>query len=133
MKDIPKPADVNAYIKVHPPKVQTLLKQLRAAIRAAAPDADEVISYGMPAYKYKGMLCYFASHTAHVGFYPMASGIAKFKKEIAGYKNAKGSVQFPFETGIPVDLVKKMIAFRVKENDAKAALKAKKKPVKKKA
>ena len=127
MKDMPTPADVNAYIKAHPPKVQTLLKQLRAAIRAAAPKADEVISYGMPAYKYNGMLCYFAAHTAHVGFYPMASTIEKFSKQIAGYKSAKGSVQFPFETGIPADLVKKMVVFRVKQNDEKAAAKLKKK------
>jgi uncharacterized protein YdhG (YjbR/CyaY superfamily) len=125
MKDMPKPADVKAYIAAHPKPVQTLLKQLRDAIRKAAPEAEEVISYGMPAYKYKGMLCYFASHTSHVGFYPMASGIAKFKKEIAGYKSAKGSVQFPFETGIPAELVNQMIRFRVRENEAKAAAKAK--------
>lgn len=124
---MPKPADVKAYIAAHPKPVQTLLKQLRDTIRKAAPDAEEVISYGMPAYKYKGMVCYFAAHKAHVGFYPTASPIAKFKKQLAGYVSAKGSVQFPFETGIPADLVTQMVSFRVKENEAKAAAKVKKK------
>lgn len=127
MKDMPKAADVKAYIAAQPKPVQPLLKLLRDTIRKAAPEAEEIISYGMPAYKYKGVLCYFAVHKAHVGFYPTASPIVKFKKQLAGYTFAKGSVQFPFETGIPVDLVQQMVVFRAKENEAKAAAKVKKK------
>jgi uncharacterized protein YdhG (YjbR/CyaY superfamily) len=119
--------NVDEYIDRFPKTTQKLLKQLRATIKKAAPGAEEIISYQMPAYKHNGRLLYFAGYNHHVGFYPMASGIARFKKEIAGYKNAKGSVQFPLDQPLPVDLVTKMVSFRVKENLEKTELKLKKK------
>lgn len=116
---------VDGYIAGFPPKTKVLLEKLRAAIQKAAPKAEEVISYQMPAYKLDGMLVYFAGYDKHIGFYPMPSAIAAFQKEIAGYKQAKGSVQFPLDKPLPLALVTKMVKFRVKENLEKA--KAKKK------
>ena len=119
--------DVGEYIAGFPPDTQKLLKQLRATIKKAAPGAEELISYQMPAFKYNGRLVYFAGYKNHIGFYPMASGIAKFKKELSIYKGAKGSVQFPLDKPLPIQLIMKIISFRKNENLEKAALKAKKK------
>jgi uncharacterized protein YdhG (YjbR/CyaY superfamily) len=127
--EAPRLPNVDAYIDGYPKNVQKLLKQVRAAIRKAAPDAEELISYNMPAYKYHGVLAYFAAHTSHIGLYPMASTIERFKKEIVAFKHAKGSIQFPFDKPMPVDLIGKMIASRAKANREKAEIKAKlKKP-----
>jgi uncharacterized protein YdhG (YjbR/CyaY superfamily) len=112
------------YIADYPIAIQKLLKQMRSIIRKAAPNADEVISYNMPAYKFHGMLVYFAAHTSHVGLYPMASGIEKFRKEIAAFKHARGSVQFPFDKPLPVSLITKIVKFRVQQNLEKAEMKA---------
>jgi uncharacterized protein YdhG (YjbR/CyaY superfamily) len=115
------PADaVDRYIAGFPPETQKALQQMRRTIRKAAPDATEVISYQMPAYKYLGMLVYFAGYEKHIGFYPMPSAIQQFKKELAVFKNAKGSVQFPLGQPLPLDLVSRMVQFRVQENQAKA-------------
>lgn len=124
--------DIESYIASFPPATQKLLKQLRSAIRKAAPEAEEYIGYQMPAYKLNGPLVYFAGYAHHIGFYPGASGIENFRKEIADYKNAKGSVQFPLDEPLPLDLVKQIIAFRIQENQDKVAAKktAKKKSVK---
>ena len=111
-----KPKDTDEYIASFPADIQPLLELMRATIKEAAPDAEEVISYSLPAYKYNGMLAWFGAHTHHVGFYPRASGIAAFKQELSMYKNAKGSVQFPFDQPLPVELIKRIIAFRLEEN-----------------
>ncbi len=111
-----KPGSVDAYIASFPPATRELLEQVRATIQKAAPKAEEVISYQMPAYKYNGMLVYFAGYKQHIGFYPTASGIAAFKKELSGYKGARGSVQFPLDKPMPLALIAKMVKFRVKEN-----------------
>jgi uncharacterized protein YdhG (YjbR/CyaY superfamily) len=116
---------VDGYIAAFPPDVREQLEKLRALIQKNAPKAEEVISYKMPAYKLDGMLVYFAGYEKHIGFYPMPSAIAAFRKEIAGYKSAKGSVQFPVDKPLPVKLITAMVKFRVQENLAKA--KAKKK------
>ena len=116
------PKDVNQYIDGQPKQIQIMLKQMRAAIQQAAPDAQELISYQMPAYKYHGMLLYFAGHTGHIGFYPLASAVTKFKKELAGYKISKGTVQFPLDQPLPLSLLSKIVSFRVKENFEKARL-----------
>ena len=108
--------DVDEYISGFPPTTQTKLQQLRETIRNAAPDADEVISYAMPAYKLNGMLVYFAGYAKHIGFYPGAGGIAEFKEELSIYKNAKGSVQFPLEQQLPLTLITRIVKFRVKQN-----------------
>lgn len=112
--------NVDDYVAGFPKETQELLRQMRATIKAAAPDADEVISYAMPAYKLNGMLVYFAGYARHVGFYPGVDGISAFKKELSVYKGAKGSVQFPLDKSLPLGLVKRIVKFRVKQNREKA-------------
>jgi len=128
MKSNTSPAEnVDAYIARFAPTTQKLLKQLRATIKKAAPLAEEVISYGMPAYKYHGILVYFAGYEHHIGFYPTASGIENFKKEIAGFKHSKGAVQFPPDKPLPLSLVTAIVKFRVQLNLEKASIPLKKK------
>lgn len=111
-----KPAkDFNDYCSRFPKNVQLLLKQTRATIKKAAPGAEEIISYRIPAFRTERTLVWFAAHEKHIGLYPGASGITTFKKELAGYKTAKGSVQFPFEEPLPLDLIAKIVKFRAKE------------------
>jgi uncharacterized protein YdhG (YjbR/CyaY superfamily) len=119
-------ADVREYIAGFPKEVQSLLQTIRSTIKNAAPNAVESISYKMPAYKYFGVLVYFAGYKNHIGFYPGSSGIAEFKKELSVYKGAKGSVQFPLDKPIPVSLVRKIIKFRVNQNIEKEKGKNKK-------
>jgi uncharacterized protein YdhG (YjbR/CyaY superfamily) len=121
-----KPTTVDEYISNFPTSTQQLLKQVRQLILKTAPKALEVISYGMPGYKYHGMLVYFAGYKNHVGFYPGTAPIVAFKKEISAYKNAKGSIQFPLDKKLPVKLIKDIIEFKVKENLGKAETKKKK-------
>ncbi len=121
-----KPKNTDEYIKGFPPKTQKLLKSIRAAIKKSAPKAEEVISYGMPAYKYKGMLVFFAGYKNHIGFYPTSSGIAAFKKEISKYVWSKGAVQFPIDKPLPLALISKITKFKVRENSEKAKAKLKK-------
>jgi uncharacterized protein YdhG (YjbR/CyaY superfamily) len=124
MKANATPAEtVDQYIAGFPKSTQVLLKQLRATIKKAAPKADEMISYMMPAYKYHGALVYFGGYEHHIGFYPGAAGVANFEKEIAGYKSAKGSIQFPLDQPLPLKLITKIVTFRVRENQKKAELK----------
>ena len=111
-----KAKDIDEYIATYPEEIQERLEQLRAIIQKAAPQATEVISYGMPAFKLNGMLVWFGAHTKHIGFYPMASGIKVFKKELSIYKGAKGSVQFPIDKPLPLALITKIVKYRVKEN-----------------
>jgi uncharacterized protein YdhG (YjbR/CyaY superfamily) len=128
MKSNTIPAEnVDAYIARFAPVTQKLLKQLRTTIKKAAPLAEEVISYGMPAYKYHGILVYFAGYEHHIGFYPTASGIENFKKEIAGFKHSKGAVQFPLDKPLPLSLVTAIVKFRVQLNLEKASIPLKKK------
>jgi uncharacterized protein YdhG (YjbR/CyaY superfamily) len=87
-----KPKDIDEYIMSFPDNIRKILQQLKTTIKKAAPDAEEVISYGIPAYRQNGILVYFAVHKNHIGFYPTPTGIEAFKKEIAAYKWAKGSV-----------------------------------------
>ncbi|MEN9440292.1 MAG: hypothetical protein RLZ33_368 [Bacteroidota bacterium] len=108
--------EIDHYISTFPSEVQERLELIRSTIRAAAPEAEEVISYKMPAYKLKGILVYFAGYKNHIGFYPGANGISHFQEEIKIYKNAKGSVQFPHTSPLPLDLVTKIVKFRRDEN-----------------
>ena len=119
-------SDVDSYIADYPPKVQKMLKQLRTAIRKAAPKAEESISYMMPAYKLHGPLVYFGAYEKHIGFYPTGTGVAAFQKEIASFKSSKGAVQFPLDQPLPLALVEKIVTFKVKENLMKAEVKKKK-------
>ncbi|WP_317896841.1 iron chaperone [Aurantibacillus circumpalustris] len=119
--------DVDTYISTFPKETQLLLETMRTVIRKAAPKAEEVISYKMPAYKLGTMLVFFAGYKSHIGFYPSGSGIEAFKKELSIYKSAKGSVQFPLNKPLPIGLITKIVKLRVKENLEKMKLKAEKK------
>jgi len=121
-----KPIDTDSYIASFPKGTQKLLQQVRKAIKEAAPKAEEVISYGMPAFKLNGPVAYFAGYEHHIGFYPTGSGIAAFTKEIQKYKNSKGAVQFPLDKPIPVTLIKQMVKFKVTENLSKVKIKLRK-------
>ena len=120
------PKNIDEYIAGYPPNVQRILEKIRRTIRKAAPDAEETISYQMPTFTLKGNLVYFAAFKKHIGFYPVPTGIEKFKKELSVYKRAKGSVQFPLDKPIPYDLISKIVKFRVKENLKRAEAKQKK-------
>ena len=116
-------ASVEEYIATAEPKARKALRDIRKTIRAAAPKAEEVISYQMPGYKQNGMVVFFAGYKNHIGFYPTGSGIEKFKNEFAKYKWSKGAVQFPLEKPLPLALIKKIVKFKLKENEEKAVLK----------
>ena len=118
--------NIDDYIAGFPNEVQEVLQKLRTTIRKAAPEAEESINYGIPTFTLKGNLVHFAAFKNHIGFYPAPSGIEAFKKELSVYEGAKGSVQFPIEKPIPLNLVSKIVKFRVKENLEKAKLKQKK-------
>jgi len=115
------PKNIDEYIAGFPPEVQAILEKIRLTIRKAAPGAEETIKYQMPTFTLHGNLVYFAAFKTHIGFYPIPTGIEKFKKELAPYKQGKGSVQFPLDQPIPYGLISKIVKFRVKENAAKAA------------
>jgi uncharacterized protein YdhG (YjbR/CyaY superfamily) len=114
------PNEIDAYIAGFPKEVQQKLQQIRKTIQAAAPTATETINYGIPTFKLNGNLVHFAGYKAHIGFYPAPSGIEKFKTALSKYKGAKGSVQFPLDQPLPLELVSKIVAFRVTENNKKS-------------
>lgn len=112
------PDTVVGYIAGFPKDVQKVLKQIRSVIKQAAPEAVESISYAMPAYKLNGKpLVYFAGYEKHIGFYATPTGHERFKKELSKYKQGKGSVQFPLDEPMPLDLIKRIVVFRKKENE----------------
>ena len=115
--------NIDEYIGIFPEEVQVILEQVRATIRQAAPGATEKISYAMPTFYLHGNLVYFAAYKNHIGFYPSTSGIIAFQKEISGYKNSKGAVQFPIDQPMPLDLIAEMVKFRAIENVEKAQTK----------
>lgn len=106
---------IDEYIKAQPPKTQKVLKAMRAAIRAAAPEAGETINYAIPTFTLNGNLVHFAAFDKHIGFYPTPSGVEAFKKELAAYEGAKGSVKFPLDKPLPLKLVTRIVKFRVAE------------------
>jgi uncharacterized protein YdhG (YjbR/CyaY superfamily) len=112
---------IDAYIAAAPPDQQVLLRDLRAAIHAAAPAAAETISYGMPAFAQNGTLVCFAALKDGIGFYPTSSGIAAFQEEVSRYTGTKGAVRFPLGQPLPLDLISRIVRFRVEENRTKAA------------
>lgn len=114
---------IDNYIAGFPKDTQKLLKQIRATIKNAAPGAEETINYGIPTLTLKGNLVHFAAFKNHIGFYPTPTGIETFKKELAAYQGAKGSVQFPLDKPLPLELITKIVKFRVKENLDKAEAK----------
>lgn len=122
---------IDEYIARFPDDIQTRLQTLRATIHAAAPEAEERISYQMPAFAMNGILVYFAAQKNHIGFYPTSSGIAAFENELTGYESSKGAVRFPLDQPLPLDLITRIVQFRVAEDLAKAAAKAPKEPKRK--
>jgi len=120
------PTSIDEYIADFPEEIQSLLNQIRSTIKQAAPDAEESIGYGMPAYKTHGKpLVYFAAFKNHIGFYATPTGHAEFAQELSKFKQGKGSVQFPIDQPMPLKLITQIVEFRVFENQEKA--KAKKK------
>ena len=115
--------NIDEYILSFPETVQQMLQELRETIRSAAPEAMECISYNMPAFKYHGMLVYFAGYKNHIGFYPTASGIRAFKDKLSDYPFSKGTVRFPLNESLPLDLIREMVDFRVRENLTKESKK----------
>jgi len=114
---------IDEYIAGFPEPVRTLLEQLRERIRQTAPEAGEKISYRIPTFDLHGNLVHFAGYKQHIGFYPSSSGIAAFQDELGAYKTSKGTVQFPLDEPLPLDLVERIVAFRVEENRARAEAK----------
>lgn len=110
---------INAYIALFSSTVQYRLQALRKTIHEAVPGVEEDFQYNMPAFRYKGPLVYFGAFKKHIGFYATPSGHAEFKKELDGYKQGKGSVQFPLSEPLPLDLIRKIVIFRSEENSAK--------------
>jgi uncharacterized protein YdhG (YjbR/CyaY superfamily) len=107
--------NIDAYIRGFPPAVRTRLSDLRATILECAPGAVEKISYRMPTFHLNGNLVHFAAFERHIGFYPGPSGIARFLKEMSAYKSSKGAVQFQHDEPLPLDLVARIVKFRVEE------------------
>jgi uncharacterized protein YdhG (YjbR/CyaY superfamily) len=110
---------IDDYISRFPKGVQVLLREMRLTIRQAAPEAEETISYRIPAFSFNGILVWFAAFKRHIGFYPHVSALAAFDKQLSKYKRAKGSVQFPLDKPLPLNLIREIVKFRVKENLAK--------------
>lgn len=111
---------IDDYIASFPAPIRKLLKDMRKAIKSAAPEAEERISYQMPAFSQNGILVYFAAFKNHIGFFPTTSGIGAFKKELSFYKGGKGSIQFPLDQPLPLTLVRKIVKFKVSENRVKS-------------
>jgi uncharacterized protein YdhG (YjbR/CyaY superfamily) len=117
--------DIDSYIAGFPEDIRNLQTKLRAVIKKAAPEATEKISYSMPTFYQHGNLVHFAAYKNHVGFYPAASGIEAFKAELSAYKWSKGTIQFPLGKPLPVDLITRIVQFRLEENRQKVQKKKK--------
>jgi uncharacterized protein YdhG (YjbR/CyaY superfamily) len=115
---------IDAYIASFPAEIQKKLQELRATIRAAAPDSMEKISYQMPAFALHGNLVYFAAFKNHISFFPTSSGTEAFKQELSIYDSSKGTIRFPLDQPLPLDLISKIVKFRLAENLKKAERKS---------
>jgi uncharacterized protein YdhG (YjbR/CyaY superfamily) len=116
---------IDDYIATFPKDVQKILKAVRVTVREAAPEATEKISYGMPTFDLHGVLVHFAAFKNHIGLYATPTGHGKFREELAKYKTGKGSVKFPLDEKMPLELIGKIVKFRVKENLLRAKEKKK--------
>ena len=117
---------IDEYIAQFPEEVQKKLKELRRVIKASAPDAEERISYQMPTFRLNGNLVHFAAYKKHIGFYPTSGGIKPFEQELSAYEVSKGTVRFPIDKPLPMDLISKIVKFRVGEDLKKAAKRSRK-------
>ena len=110
---------IDEYIKTFPKETQKILKTVRQTIIKSAPTAEEAISYQIPTFKLNGNLVHFAAYKNHIGFYPGSEAIKVFKKEIVSYKSSKGAIQFPIDKPMPLNLIRKIVKYRVKVNSLK--------------
>jgi uncharacterized protein YdhG (YjbR/CyaY superfamily) len=118
---------VDAYIVAFSPDVQAMLEQIRTTIRETAPDAQETISYGMPTFTLNGRyLVYFAAYKRHIGLYPAPVGAAEFHEAVSRYGAGKGTLKFPLDQPLPLDLIRSIVQFRIKQNSERSAIKGKK-------
>ena len=108
--------NIDEYILTFPKNIQTILQELRQTIRDAAPEAKEAISYQIPTFKLNGNLVHFAAFKDHISFFPTSSGVKAFQKDLSIHETSKGTIRFPLDKPIPLDLVKQIVKFRVKEN-----------------
>jgi uncharacterized protein YdhG (YjbR/CyaY superfamily) len=120
-------AEVDAYIGAFPARVRKVLEKVRTTIRRAAPEAEEVISYRMPAFKQQGILVFFAGWKEHIGLYPPIAGDPAIEKAVARYAGPKGNLQFPLDEPIPYDLIERIVKLRIRQNEEKVAAKKAKK------
>jgi len=118
-------ADIDEYIAGFPEATQLILQELRNTISSIVPEAREKISYHMPAFELSGNLVYFAGYKNHIGFYPGSSGVSSFADELTAFEYSKGTIRFPLDRPLPLDLIRRIVAFRVKENEEKRRLKRK--------
>lgn len=118
---------IDEYIATFPEDIQKILEELRATIKVAAPEATEKISYQMPTFYLKGNLVHYAAYKRHIGFYPAPRGIEAFKDELARYEGSKGAIRFPIGEPLPLDLISRIVKFRVTDNLKNAEKKANKK------
>ena len=122
MPNRPTAKTIDEYIAGFPPETQKVLKQMRALIKATAPDATETISYAIPTFDLNGKhLVHFAGYAKHVGLYPTPSGLEAFNEDLKPYKSGKGSAQFPLDQPLPIDLIRRIVEFRVAESAGKSA------------
>jgi uncharacterized protein YdhG (YjbR/CyaY superfamily) len=117
------PTSIDAYIATFPPKVRAILKEIRATVAAAAPEAEELISYRIPAFSQNGILIYFAGFKTHIGVFPPVSGDPRLEKALAPYAGPKGNLKFPLTQPVPYGLIRRIVSLRLKQNLAKAAAK----------
>ena len=115
------PTSIDEYIAACAPKAQPILTKIRRTIRAAAPDAEEVISYRMPAFRLHGILIYFAAFKHHIGLFPPVSGDAKLEKAIASYAGPKGNLRFPLDEEVPYALITRIVLLRVRQDRSRVA------------
>ncbi len=123
------PTNINEYIAAAPAKVRPILREIRRVIRTAAPNAEEVISYRMPAFKQRGILVYFAAFKNHIGLFPPVRGDAKLAKALAPYAGPKGNLKFPLDQPIPYTLIRRVVRLRVKQDSARSGANAAKRRV----
>ena len=116
-------ASVDEYIAAADPQAKKALKDIRKTIKESAPKAEEVISYQIPGYKYHGMLVFFAAWKNHISLYPAPWSAEPLKKEMSAYEGSKGTIKFPLDKPMPLTLIKKMVKYRIKENEMRAAIK----------
>lgn len=131
MPKTPPPADFEAYCSRFGAEVQAVLRTLRETIRKAAPEAQEVISYQMPAFRQHGILVYFAAWKEHIGLYPPVTGDKDLETAAARYAGPKGNLQFPLNEPLPLSLIERIVRWRARQDAEKAAAKAKRRKTKK--